>query len=142
MTCRVSKLRIWEKVGNLVGPHSLFHILPRTFSFSPMKICPALLIQSKFLQYKAKSRGKWDHFFCHFPPEMLNGSWIVWKLAPVSVKTGWNLYERQSGFVRVVHELWPNFQETWSKSWFALQHETRWISHGFRFRPKKFGLAL
>lgn len=46
---------------------------------------------------------------CHIPPKTLNGAWIVWNLAPASVKTGWGLYERLSGFVKVVRELWPNF---------------------------------
>lgn len=104
MTCRVSKWRIWEKLGNLVGPHSHFHVLPRAFSFLPMKICPALLIQSKFFQYKAKLRRKWDHFL---PLSTWNAEWL-----PNRVKLGPSQCENWLKSVRKA--VWVRQSSSWT----------------------------
>lgn len=139
MTCLVSKLGIWERTGNLVGSRSRYFFTYTHFSghsnFYPWRFILHCEFNPNSFNTK-QNPGENEINFCHFPPEMLNGPWIVWNLALVSVKTGWNLHESQSGFVKVVHELWPNLQGTWSKSEFVMQHETRWISHGFRFHPE------
>lgn len=141
MICLVSKLEIWEKTGNLVGSHSLSYILARTFRFLLVKICPALLIQSKFLQYKTKSRGKYDLFL---PLSTRNVKWplnrvklgpsqcenwlkSVWKAVWVHQSSSWTLAKLPRNLVQVLV-----CNATWNQVNFTRFQVSSW----------KFGLAL